>query len=100
MMAYRGKSGIAGWPASRPGRFTFREESQNPSYRRIYGHKTLPEKFGEEKISCPPNGPEAQIIKPTAWSLHQLSYPGSHIPVYKAISHIITVTLLFLIRLH
>jgi hypothetical protein len=28
MKAYRGKSGTAGWPASRPGRFNLREETK------------------------------------------------------------------------
>jgi hypothetical protein len=52
MMANRGKSGIAGWLASHPGRFTLREEPQNPSYRKMYGHNRLSEKFGKEKNLC------------------------------------------------
>jgi hypothetical protein len=64
------------------------------------GINRLCEKFGEEKSLLPLHGPEAQTIQPTAWSLHQLSYPSSHIPVYKVIIHIITVALLFLIRLY
>ena len=100
MMGYRGKSSIARCPASRPGRFTLREEPQNPLYKGMYGRNRLCEKCGEEKNLLPLHGSEAQIIHPIAWSLHQLSYLSSRISVYKAISHIITVALLFLIRLH